>query len=223
MSSKYINVHTHSNLRSDETNIISLYSHSIGNSTSNIKGYYSVGVHPWDVESVSIEELKGSLKNYFEDQNCVALGEIGLDYHRAIDRNIQQLFFERQLSIAHECHKPVILHVVKSYHDVLRYRSDYEGIWILHAFQGNEDVLRKLKDYPVYFSLGIREINRLKKLNILNSIPLNKLFLETDESECLIEEVYAYYCLCSSYPLERIKKCIFDNFFTVFSDINIQQ
>ncbi|QZT37128.1 TatD family hydrolase [Halosquirtibacter xylanolyticus] len=219
MSSKYINIHTHSNLSSDQTNIISIYSHSIGDSRCITRGYYSIGVHPWDVESLSIEAVEQKIMAYLQDERCVAIGEIGLDYHRNLDHDLQRKVFGVQLRLANKCHKPVILHVVKSYHDILSYWKENQGVWIFHAFQGSEEFMLRFIDAPVYFSLGIREVNRLKKMNLIHLIPLDKLFLETDDKGDTIEEVYAHFCVNSGYPLEMIKKCIFGNFCKVFKDV----
>lgn len=70
----------------------------------------SAGVHPYGAADVDDEAL-GRLRLIASDRRCVALGEMGLDYHCDVDRELQRAAFERQLALAVELGLPVELHV----------------------------------------------------------------------------------------------------------------
>ena len=72
--------------------------------------YASVGIHPGDTKEMDEEKLLW-LKEKAEESKVVAIGEIGLDYYwDTPDRKIQQLWFERQMDMAKELNKPLVIH-----------------------------------------------------------------------------------------------------------------
>lgn len=87
-------------------------------SNSRVKIYYAHGIHPTKVpvgcRMDTIKKITNMLKQYACMDNCVAIGETGLDYHKENLRECiaeQKLWFEQQLMIAKELNKPLILHV----------------------------------------------------------------------------------------------------------------
>lgn len=217
MSAPYVNIHTHSNVCRDKTNSISLFNYSIEDlSLPSIKPF-SVGLHPWDVDGNMDNDVVQAITTCVTLLECIAIGEIGLDYSRDVSILLQKSAFEKQLMLADVYEMPVILHVVKAYHDILRYQKSAKTTWILHAFKVNESYVKCFMAYDTYFSLGKREITAAAKKGLLNLIPLSRLFLETDDSSHTIEEVYDCYISHSGHPLELVKKCIFANYCKVFN------
>lgn len=217
MSLPYVNIHTHSNVCRYKTNSISVLNYSITDLSLPPTMPFSVGLHPWDVNEKWERDVVKAVTPYAILLECIAIGEIGLDYSRDISISLQKSVFEKQLELASNYRMPVVLHVVKAYHDILRYQKSAQTTWILHAFKVNESYVKSFMHYDTYFSLGIREIIIAAQKGLLSAIPLSRLFLETDDSAHTIDEVYDCYISHSGHPLELVKKCIFANYCKVFN------
>ena len=174
---KIIDIHTHT-LKKDA--IVSI------NPYENMEeGYlYSVGIHPWYIpENIDYE----SLKNKCEDKRVVAIGECGLDYYRQkISKELQKEVFIQHINISEELEKPMIIHCVKAYEDLLSiYRKKRpKQAWIMHGFRQKSTIAKQLLDAGMYISLGDK-FNADTALGI----PSDKLLLETDDGKETIMSV----------------------------------
>ncbi|PLX03035.1 MAG: hydrolase TatD [Marinilabiliales bacterium] len=185
---KFINIHTH-NPNSCADNI------SILNYAPNIsfpdKAYFSYGIHPWDIENHNIETI--NFDRYVSPNNCIAIGETGIDKTISTKLYKQVMVFEKHISISEKYKKPLIIHCVKAHSEILELHKIYKPTqaWILHAYANSIQMTRNLVDKGLYFSMGMRELSRSKgKKDFIHSIPLSKLFFETDNSKQSIQEVY---------------------------------
>ena len=92
--------------------------------------------------------------------------------------------------------------------------------WIIHGFQGNEQSVEQLLRHEIYFSLGdVLFKNPDKTKRLLNIIPKERLFLETDDSKTDIIEMYDKTISLISFDIDELKTIIFNNFIKVFGDI----
>lgn len=150
-------------------------------------GKLSVGIHPWDSEmedtSQQLEALKDAVA---KDSRIVAIGEIGLDSLRGADMCRQTELFERQLQIAKDYRKPVIIHCVKAYESLLQaiVRAKPETPLIVHGFRGNRQTAEMLLRKGLNLSFGERFNNEA-----LQIVAPERLFAETDESSLSINEI----------------------------------
>jgi TatD DNase family protein len=127
-------------------------------------------------------------------EKVAGIGEIGLDYHcepTAIEKDLQQKLFGAQLGLAVELGLPVSLHIrdlcpddsADAFEDAFRILADFPKIRaVCHSFTGNQASLDKALELGFYVSVnGIYTFNRDQKLQAtLNSVPLERLLLETD-------------------------------------------
>ena len=82
--------------------------------------YASVGVHPHDAKDFTQADVPVLTRWLTQEKKVVALGEIGLDYYYDLSpRDVQKGVFVRQLALAHELDKPVILHIRDAHGDVI--------------------------------------------------------------------------------------------------------
>lgn len=154
------------------------------NNTKNIPNiFHTVGLSPSEVINPGKDwELK--LEEYLSYPNVVGLGEIGLDYyHKYGDRNAQIEFFIRQLEIASNFSKPVIIHNRDSGNDmkgILKSKVTSGGI--MHCFSENTDFAKEMIDLGLYISfagnLTYRNAKNLHK--VAKDIPLENILIETD-------------------------------------------
>lgn len=113
-----------------------------------------------------------------------AIGEIGLDFRKGMPPcDIQIEHFENQLSLAKTLNRPVIIHAVKAHSEVVasikRVKWDR---FVIHAFTGSEMIANDYLSLGGYLSAGglMTRIPRPKALNVFQSMPRNRLLLETD-------------------------------------------
>ena len=149
--------------------------------------FYSVGVHPWDVTSEEridwtlLEELVGH-------PQVLAIGECGMDKQVHAELLVaQERIFLRQLAIAERLGKPLLIHNVKSTGIIGALKKSASGNipWIQHGFRGKPELALEMLRSGFYLSLGIRYNE-----DALRVIPLDRLFLETDDSGTDICRVY---------------------------------
>ncbi|MHB8173354.1 MAG: TatD family hydrolase, partial [Nitrospirota bacterium] len=119
--------------------------------------YFSPGFHPHDVKSAT-EKDYAELLELLRDPKAVSVGEIGLDYHYDHSpRETQREHFKRQLEIAKEINKPVIIHSREAEDDTLDIIASVglpEAGGTLHCFSGGPGMAKKALDLGMYLSVG---------------------------------------------------------------------
>ena len=142
------------------------------------------GLHPWWAQTLkSPEEELQKLESRLA--NCDGIGEIGLDYWKAQEdkqRMIQKSIFARQLEIAQEHDKPIILHMVRSHHEgqsMLKSigRKGFNGI--IHGFHGNTHTAKFYLDLGLHISLGPHSLRDIRQ-DLFQYIPKDRLLIESD-------------------------------------------
>jgi TatD DNase family protein len=186
-----INIHTH-HANESENGIFSLeniiYTQ---NNSPNITAPISVGVHPWYLEN---EINWDDFEAFAQSKNVMAIGECGLDKAIKTPVEEQMRVFIQQIRIAERLQKPVIVHCVRAYNEVLSVlKQEKPSVpLILHGFNKNLQVATPFFAYNVYFSFGINILKENFDGGILKAIfKQNKLFLETDNAKDIrIQDVY---------------------------------
>jgi len=117
--------------------------------------YATVGVHPHDA-SKATEETWVRMRSLAVHPKVLAVGEIGLDYHYDFSpREVQREVFERQLALAAESGKPIVIHTREAWEDTLAIlRSHWQGGGIMHCFTGDEAQAREALDLGFYLAFG---------------------------------------------------------------------
>ena len=155
---------------------------------------YAVGVHPWyiDANDRTITNLLfAKVRQSASRKEVVAIGETGLDKKfakSAGDYVYQQEIFISHIRLAEEVKKPVIIHCVKAWDDVLQIRRSIQPSmpWIIHGFRGKESLARQLIGAGFYLSFG----PRYNREALQASWAQRRLFLETDDQDTDIRDVY---------------------------------
>ena len=184
-------------------------------------GFTSLGLHPYKAESLSAELLK-QMRNLFKTNNFLAIGECGLDASIDVDFNIQKKAFEAQIALSEEFELPLIIHSVKANAEVLKlYKShNPKQTWIIHQFSGSEqEAWSFLKESNIYLSFGKLLFQTSARVNqYLAKLPLDRIFLETDNTNLSIEDVYKEAARRLSLPLSELESRLEQNFEKVFID-----
>lgn len=144
--------------------------------------YFASGFHPENLENADIKDLE-IIKKFAKNEKCLAIGEIGLDYHwMSSPKSTQQNFFIKQIELAAELDKPVIVHDREAHGDTLDILKATKPKGVVHCFSGSKEMAREIIKLGMYIGLnGVVTFNNARKsLEVVKEIPLDKLVLETD-------------------------------------------
>ena len=117
--------------------------------------FYSVGVHPMKLNELG-ESVFVGIEDTVRIKKVIAIGECGLDRRSPICMKTQEEILEVQVRLAEELCKPLIIHCVKAYSELIavRKRTKSSVPWIVHGYNNNERILRQLLDCEFYISVG---------------------------------------------------------------------
>lgn len=147
--------------------------------------YGAAGVHPDDTSELNEENFRW-LMWAAEQEKMVAVGEIGLDYYwDNTPREVQQHWFRRQLRLAWELDRPVIIHsreAAKDTLDIIREEGGRDHDMVIHCFSYGVELAREYLDMGHYLGIGgvltFKNAKKLKK--VAEYAPLERILLETD-------------------------------------------
>ena len=143
---------------------------------------HSLGIYPGDVNDLD-EELFNRYLDIYKDDNCVAIGEIGLDYYWTKDnKERQKEIFERQLQIAGELDKPIIVHSRDAIQDTYDLMKKYRVNGVMHCYSDSSEMAKEFVKLGYYISLSgtITWKNAKEPLEVAKVVPLDRLLIETD-------------------------------------------
>lgn len=213
---KFINLHTHqfSNL-SDVMEVVNQYPWEFDASVPN----YSIGIHPWYIDENRLETDLEIIREKLQLTDCLALGECGLDKRIEIPLDLQISVFKQQLKIVKLTNKPVVLHCVAAYDEVIAIKKEMkiENPMIIHGFSKNEQVAQSLLKNGFYLSFGKYLLSNKDLEKVLTFAPENQILLETDTIEESIYQVYEKAAAIKGISVEEMKAIVFANFSRIFS------
>lgn len=213
---KFINLHTHkfSNL-SDVIEVVNQYPSEFDVSVPN----YSIGIHPWYVDENRLETDLEIIKEKLQLRGCLALGECGLDKRIEIPLGLQISVFKQQLELVKETQKPIVLHCVAAFDEVIAIKKEMkiENPMIIHGFSKNEQVAQTLLKNGFYLSFGKYLLRNPDLEKVFTFAPENQILLETDTIEESIYQVYEKAAAIKGISIEEMKAIVFNNFSKIFN------
>lgn len=212
---KYIDIHTHKTSFSGEhLHVQNCFPET---DTHFLPGqYYSVGIHPWYINNFEQKFL--ALKKISEKKEIIAIGEIGLDKLKPDFEN-QKVIFESQLFFAEKIKKPVVIHCVKAFNELIEIikKNKISVPLIFHRYGGNSQLTDVLMTFDSYFSFGDSVFSENPStLRMIKKIPIPRMFFETDDSSSEIQDIYSKAALLKGVDVENLKKQIYYNFISIF-------
>ena len=146
--------------------------------------HVAAGVHPHEASKVS-DAWETELLELAADDCVVAVGETGLDYHYNFsDHDSQQRVFRRQLEIAQQVGKPVVIHSREAHPDVMRILSEFSSLpgVVFHCFSGTSAEADEILGRGYWLSwTGVVTFKRSDELRgIARRMPVERMMLETD-------------------------------------------
>lgn len=209
------NLHTHK--FTNNSNTIELVNQYPWDFNSDIP-LYSIGIHPWYIEQNRLEHDLELIEAKLSLKQCLALGECGLDKRIGIPMKLQIEVFERQIALAEHYKKPLVLHLVAAFDELLsiKKRLKISVPIIIHGFSKNEQLAKQLLDNGIYLSFGKYLLRNPELKKVFQSVPNDRFFLETDTIEETLAEVYALASTYKEMSSEQVQQQVADNWKRVF-------
>lgn len=213
---QYFNLHTHQ-FKNQESilELVNQYPWEFDESITN----YSIGIHPWHIVEERIATDLATIESKLPLQNCLALGECGLDKRIEIPMDLQKTVFEKQLLLAEKYRKPVVIHCVAAFQELVEIRNQLQikVPIVIHGFSKNQQLATQLLNQGFYLSFGKYLLRNPELESVFNSVPENRFFLETDTSEEAIEDVYVLAAKYKKITVTELQQIISNNFNAVFN------
>ncbi|WP_289659309.1 TatD family hydrolase [Flavobacterium panacagri] len=212
---EYFNFHTHQ--FTNQPNVLELVNQYPKDFDASIP-FYSIGIHPWYIDESRINEDLKIIEEKLQTENCLAIGECGLDKRIEVSLDLQISVFEKQLVLAEKFKKPVVVHCVAAFQEVIeiKKRLKISVPMVIHGYSKNKQVASQLITAGFYISFGKYLLKNPDLKTVFQSIPNERFFLETDTMEETIQQVYeiaSQYKKINNKELERI---ISNNYKSVF-------
>ena len=206
----FFNIHTHS-LTCPESEILSQSPLQFPADKRTI--YTSIGIHPWGLTEENAEDQQKSLQKFISNASVIAIGESGLDKLQGPSIDVQTNILRQQILLSETYSLPLILHCVKAFNELIQLKKEIkpQQPWIIHGFRGKEALATDCIRHGFYLSFG-----EYFQEKALKATPLEKLFIETDQSEKPIGSIYQTISDTCGIPLKELNDYIKKNVKKVF-------
>jgi TatD DNase family protein len=186
----------------------------------NIRGItFSCGIHPWHLDEKNHDQLIARVIKIAGNPDVAAIGEAGFDRIKGPSSELQQKTFEEQVVIAEELRKPIVIHCVRAWDELLKVHKKLKPKmpWLVHGFRGKPDLAQQLVSKGMYLSFWFDFIMRPEAVQLLKSVPKERIFLETDGADVDIMDIYNKVSFDLGLTVEELKRTIFSNFNNFFN------
>jgi TatD DNase family protein len=214
----YIDLHTH--LPPKEDHVIAVCNLMLQDAPDDPQHLFTAGLHPWYADQLSLDLLSELLDRCEANPDFVAFGETGLDKACSIPMKIQMDVFDLHLRKAGQHGKPLIIHCVRAWEELIEIAANNPVIKILHGYNGSEQLTGRLLQSGFHFSIGKSIINPASKIHqAIHLIPLSSVFCETDTSDVPIQEIYQGVSAALKIRDEDLRRAIYDNYVRIRSEL----
>ena len=215
----YIDIHNHDSGPGEGIFILdNLMAHE-GMLPGNNSGVaYSLGIHPWFLDETNHDQLIGFVRQNAAEKTIAAIGEAGFDKLRGPDMDLQHRTFSEQALLSEETGKPMIIHCVKAWDELMAAHRKIRPTlpWLIHGFRGKKELAMQLISRNMYISFWFDFIIRPEASVLVRSLPVDRIFLETDGSGADIKEIYRKVADDLGMTTDILKNHIIKNFKELF-------
>lgn len=212
---EFFNFHTHQ--FTNQSNILELVNQYPQDFDASIP-FYSIGIHPWYIKDEQIDIDLKIIEKKLQTKNCLALGECGLDKRIEIPLEQQIKVFEKQLALAEKYNKPVVIHCVAAFQEVIeiKKRLKISVPMIIHGFSKNSQIASQLIKEGFYISFGKYLLKNPDLKAVFQNVPNDRFFLETDTIEENIQQVHVLAAQYKNITIKELQAIISSNYEEVF-------
>lgn len=211
----YIDIHVHGGTPAAGVFILeSLMAHE-GKMPEDKPGVsYTYGIHPWFLNENNHNQLLNSVRNTIDQPDIIAVGEAGFDKLKGPSMELQRTVFEEQVIISEVYKKPVVIHCVRAWDELLSVQKKMKPKmpWLVHGFRGNVELASQLLSKGMYLSFWFDFALRPESGNLLRQLPHDRIFLETDGADVDIRTIYNKVAIDLALTVDSLKMQILKNF-----------
>jgi TatD DNase family protein len=212
----YIDIHKHEHEARRDDDVFTIYSKYEAFQSLFSERQYSLGIHPWYI--LDSETQFDDLKKSVYQSGVMAVGECGLDAMRGASFELQAALFQRQIHLANECGKPLIIHCVRAFPQALSLLKQAKVPVIFHGFNKKLPVANDILKQGYYLSFGADILkDTTAAFAVLAHIQANRFFFETDDSPTGIKEIYQTAARIRKTAEDAIILQVRENFKTAFN------
>ncbi len=175
---------------------------------------FSAGIHPKDLDE-NAELYFERLKSDSQSEYCVAIGECGLDGMIDVEEKLQEECFEKQILWANEIKKPIIIHCVRRFETLPKFKKIAKVPMIIHGFNKKKNIADEMLKHGFYLSFGNALLQHVSLQEIVKDFPVDKLFLETDDKDFDIEILYQKTAELKGISIDELLNQILKNYETI--------
>ena len=215
----FIDIHTHGSVPSPGIfSVETLMAHENRIPQEQVGLAFTSGIHPWYLSVESHDGMLAYVAVTAADRSVIAVGEAGFDKIKGPAMDLQKKTFEEQVLIAEEHKKPVVIHCVRAWEELLAEHKKLKPLtpWLVHGFRGKKELASQLLSKGMFISLWFDFVLRPESAFLLQSLPAERFFLETDGSGVDIGSIYKKVSFDLGLSVDDLKKQIFNNFNHLF-------
>ncbi len=182
---------------------------------------YTFGIHPWFLNEENHKELIAIVEETVSSTDIIAIGEAGFDRLKGPSAELQRIVFEEQVMLSEKTCKPLVIHCVKAWDDLLSVKKRLKPAmpWLVHGFRGNVELASQLLSKGMYLSIWFDFVLRPESGQLLKNLPLNRMFLETDGADVDIRAIYEKVARDRDIKVDELKSIILNNFNEFFGTL----
>lgn len=179
---------------------------------------FTYGIHPWFLKPESYTDHLRLVEEITSRPEVVAIGEAGFDKLRGPSPDLQSEVFEAQVSISENLRKPLIIHCVRAWDELLASQKKLKpGMpWMIHGFRGKarqaQQLLSKGFRLSVWFEYALRPESR----ELFRNLPVDSFFLETDGADVDIRDIYNKVSSDLEISTDSLKSAMINNYKSFF-------
>ncbi len=215
----YIDIHTHEAAPGNGIFSVDVLMAHEERTPANLKGIlYTCGIHPWHLNENNHDILLALVRERCSDPRIIAIGEAGFDKIKGPSMDLQRRTFEEQVEISEETGKPLVVHCVRAWDELL---GEHKKLgpkmpWMVHGFRGKYDLAMQLISKGMYISFWFDYIIKAESSELVRSLPVERIFLETDGADVDIRDIYNKVSADLEITVEKLKELLQMNFVNFF-------
>jgi TatD DNase family protein len=218
----FLDFHAHQQMPAEKEIVIqSLFLQNDLIASNSDKIFFTAGLHPWHADQLSIEEVNNRLEQLIHSKSIIAIGEAGIDKLKGPGLDVQIEVLKKHIEIAEKYSLPLIVHSVKAHNEILKLRVESKSKvpWVIHQFNGGKQIATDFIKQGFYLSVSKHINNEKSKINhYLGELPIEKIFLETDDFDIDIKYLYSYAAAKFDISIEALKKQLIKNLKRLLND-----
>lgn len=219
-SGDYIDIHVHSGKPAPGTFILETLMAHENRMPEKMEGAaFTFGIHPWFLSEQNYREHLEIVHDLSVDPRIIAIGEAGFDKLHGPSHDLQKKVFEEQVKISQDTGKPMIIHCVRAWEDILMEHKKMKPKmpWLIHGFRGKIELARQLISKGFYLSVWYEFAMRPESAGLFRDLPNDRFFLETDGADVDIRDIYMKVSNNKGMDVEELKLIVLTNYNTFFS------